>query len=155
MLTTHTIAPDFSLLDQHQDTQTLHAYRGKWVLLYFYPKDDTPGCTKEACAIAEVFSEFKELGITVFGVSKDSPQSHHAFALKYHLPFILLSDPEGVVIEAYGAWQEKSMFGKKYMGIQRMSYLLNPEGLIEKIYPDVDPATHALEILKDVRALSL
>jgi thioredoxin-dependent peroxiredoxin len=122
-------------------------------VIYFYPKDDTPGCTKEACTIAEVYSEFASLGVTVLGVSKDSIQSHKKFAEKYKLPFRLLSDPTGSMIEAYGAWKEKSMFGKTAMGTLRITYLINPAGLVEKVYPNVDPASHALEMLKDIKIL--
>jgi thioredoxin-dependent peroxiredoxin len=151
MLTTGTTAPDFSLLDQNEVPHTLAQYRGKTVLLYFYPKDDTPGCTKEACMIADVYNDFKANDIVVLGVSKDSPASHNKFAAKYNLPFTLLSDQKGDVIEAYGAWQNKSMFGRSFMGISRISYLIDKEGKILKVYPKVDPATHAIEILKDVK----
>jgi peroxiredoxin Q/BCP len=119
----------------------------------FYPKDDTPGCTKEACTIAEVYKDFKRLGVTVFGVSKDSSKSHKKFANKYNLPFILLADPTGEMITKYGAMVEKSMFGKKYLGIARVSYLISPEGKIAKVYLEVDPANHALELLKDIKML--
>lgn len=152
MLSVSETAPNFTLPDQANETHTLSDYRGSWVLVYFYPKDDTPGCTKEACTIAEVYNEFESLGITVFGVSKDSPASHQKFAEKYNLPFTLLSDESGAMIEAYGAIKEKSMFGKIYQGIVRMSYLINPDGQIAAVYPKVDPASHALEILADVRA---
>lgn len=153
MLELHTKAPEFSLFDQNEQTHTLSQYLGQWLVVYFYPKDDTPGCTKEACTIAEVYSEFASLGVTVLGVSKDSIQSHKKFAEKYKLPFRLLSDPSGSMIEAYGAWKEKSMFGKTAMGTLRITYLINPAGLVEKVYPDVDPASHALEILKDIKLL--
>jgi peroxiredoxin Q/BCP len=153
MLTINTIAPDFTLLDQDGVPQTLAQYRGGYVLLYFYPKDDTPGCTKEACAITDVYQEFQQQGIVVLGVSKDSPQSHKKFAQKYSLPFTLLSDTEATVIELYGAWQEKTMFGKTALGIARISYLIDPVGMIVKVYPKVDPASHALAILKDVKSL--
>ncbi|MCA9358838.1 thioredoxin-dependent thiol peroxidase [Candidatus Kaiserbacteria bacterium] len=153
MLVEKDIAPKFTLLDQGGQKQSLSAQKGKWVLIYFYPKDDTPGCTKEACTIAEVYNDFSKMGVTVFGVSKDSVASHKKFADKYSLPFSLLSDEEGKVIEAYGAWKEKSMFGKKYMGINRISYLINPKGKVEKVYPKVSPATHALDILKDLKSL--
>lgn len=153
MLVEKDIAPKFTLLDQDGLKQSLSAQKGKWVLIYFYPKDDTPGCTKEACTIAEVYNDFSKMGVTVFGVSKDSVASHKKFADKYSLPFSLLSDEEGKVVEAYGAWKEKSMFGKKYMGINRISYLINPKGKVEKVYPKVSPATHALDILKDLKSL--
>lgn len=144
-------APVFSLLDQNEVKHTLSQYKGGVVLLYFYPKDDTPGCTKEACMIADVYNDFKKLGVTVLGVSKDSPKSHKKFAEKCNLPFTLLSDPEGAMIEKYGAFKEKTMFGKTSLGIVRMSYLIDAEGSVVKVYPKVDPASHALEILKDVK----
>ncbi len=143
-------APAFSLLDQNESTHTLKQYQGKNVLIYFYPKDDTPGCTKEACMIADVYGDFKKKGVVVLGVSKDSPKSHKKFAEKYNLPFTLLSDPEGSMIEKYGAFKEKTMFGKTSLGIVRMSYLVDGEGKVLKVYPKVDPASHALEILKDL-----
>lgn len=153
MLNIGTVAPPFSLLDQDASTHSLKQYEGKYVLLYFYPKDDTPGCTKEACMIADVYKDFSKLGIVVLGVSKDSPKSHKKFATKYNLPFTLLSDPEATTIEKYGAWNEKKLFGRSFLGIERISYLINPEGKIAKVYPKVDPASHALDILKDVKAL--
>lgn len=153
MLSIGTIAPDFTLQDQNGVHVSLHDYNDTHVLVYFYPKDDTPGCTKEACSIAEVYSDFETLNITVIGVSKDSPKSHKKFAEKYNLPFRLLSDSEGKVIDAYGAWQNKSMFGRSFMGVARISYLLSPKGVIVKVYPNVDPATHALQILSDVKEL--
>ena len=151
MLTIKTKAPAFNLLDQHEIKHRLSEYKGKWVLIYFYPKDDTPGCTKEACGIAEIYNDFKKLGLVVLGVSKDSPQSHATFAAKYKLPFTLLSDESTEMIQAYGAWVEKSMYGKKYLGINRVSYLVDPMGKVAKVYPKVDPANHALEILADVK----
>ena len=147
-------APEFSLQDQDETTHTLKQYQGKNVLIYFYPKDDTPGCTKEACAIADVYNDFKKLGVVVLGVSKDTPKSHKKFAEKYNLPFTLLSDKDGVMIEKYGALQEKSIFGKTSLGIVRMSYLIDGEGKVAKVYPKVDPANHALEILKELKTLS-
>lgn len=153
MLNIGTLAPDFTLLDQDGISQSLKTYRGKYVLLYFYPKDDTPGCTKEACTIADVYNDFSKLNVVVLGVSKDTPSSHKKFAEKYSLPFTLLSDTDAAVIETYGAWQEKTMFGKTALGISRISYLIDPEGKIVKVYPKVDPASHALEILKDIKSL--
>jgi peroxiredoxin Q/BCP len=153
MLELHTTAPDFTLFDQNEDSHSLSQYKGKWLVIYFYPKDDTPGCTTEACTIAEVYDDFAKLGVTVFGVSKDSPQSHKKFADKYKLPFRLLSDPNGTMIEAYGAWKEKSMFGKTALGTVRITYLVHPDGTIAKVYPKVDPASHALEMLRDIKAL--
>jgi peroxiredoxin Q/BCP len=146
-------APAFSLLDQNEMKHTLKQYQGTTTLIYFYPKDDTPGCTKEACAIADVYNDFKKKGVTVLGVSKDSPKSHKKFAEKYNLPFTLLSDPDGTMIEKYGAFKEKTMFGKTSLGIVRMSYLIDGEGKVAKVYPKVDPANHALEILEDLKSL--
>lgn len=146
-------APAFKLADQEGKVQTLKEYAGKWVLLYFYPKDDTPGCTKEACTISEVYKDFKRLGVTVMGVSKDSVKSHKKFALKYSLPFTLLSDESTEMIQKYGAWAEKTMRGKKYMGTLRVSYLVSPDGMIAKVYPDVDPANHALQLLTDLKTI--
>jgi peroxiredoxin Q/BCP len=151
MLDINTVAPDFNLLDQNNVNHTLSQYKGGIVIIYFYPKDDTPGCTKEACMIAEVYDEFKALNVTVIGVSKDSPASHKKFADKYKLPFTLLSDQTGEMIDAYGALAEKSMFGKKFTGINRVSYLIDKNGLIIKAYPKVDPANHAIHILEDVK----
>ena len=146
-------APNFSASDQNDTIHNLSDYNGSWVLIYFYPKDDTPGCTKEACGIRDAYKDFKKEGITVFGVSKDSVKSHKKFEEKYELPFTLLSDESTEINQAYGAWQEKSMYGKKYMGTARISYLINPEGNIAKVYPKVKPAEHAGEILADVRSL--
>jgi thioredoxin-dependent peroxiredoxin len=146
-------APGFKLNDQDGKVQTLKEYAGKWLLIYFYPKDDTPGCTKEACMIAEVYKDFKKLGVTVLGVSKDSPKSHKKFALKYNLPFTLLSDESTEMIQAYGAWAEKKMMGKTYMGTLRISYLVGADGKIVRVYPDVDPANHALQLLADIKAI--
>jgi len=153
MLEINTKAPDFNLLDENEVSHQLKDYAGKWLVIYFYPKDDTPGCTKEACTIAEIYDEFATLGVTVLGVSKDSPSSHLKFKEKYSLPFTLLSDESTEMIEAYGAWSEKSMFGKKHHGINRVTYLINPEGEIAKVYPKVSPAEHALELLKDLKEL--
>jgi len=146
-------APAFSLLDQTSTINTLKQYVGKWVLLYFYPKDDTPGCTKEACMIAEGYNDFKKLGVSVLGVSKDTPKSHQKFAEKYNLPFTLLSDPTMEMIDKYGALVLKKMYGKDVRGTSRISYLINPAGKIAKVYPEVDPANHALELLKDIKQL--
>lgn len=153
MLTTGQQAPDFSLSDQDQHAHTLFEQKGKWTLVYFYPKDDTPGCTKEACAIRDVYNDFERMGVTVFGVSKDSPASHKKFIEKYELPFTLLSDEHKEMINAYGAWGEKKAFGVTKEGILRISYLIGPDLAIAKVYPDVDPANHALQILKDLKEL--
>jgi thioredoxin-dependent peroxiredoxin len=146
-------APAFTLVDQNNETHTLKQYAGTWTLIYFYPKDDTPGCTKEACMIADVYKDFKRLKVTVLGVSKDTPRSHKKFAEKYNLPFTLLSDPTMEMMDKYGAFAEKKMYGKTVRGTLRISYLINPEGKIAKVYPAVDPANHALELLKDIKML--
>jgi peroxiredoxin Q/BCP len=146
-------APAIQSIDQDGKEISLSHFLGKKVALYFYPKDDTPGCTKEACMIAEVYKDFEKKDVTVFGVSKDSPKSHLKFAEKYNLPFTLLSDPEATMIQKYEAWKEKSMFGKKYMGIDRITYVIDPNGKIAKVYEKVDPASHALQILADIKLL--
>lgn len=153
MLTVSKLAPAFTLLDQDGINVSLSDFAGQWVLLYFYPKDDTPGCTKEACAIADSFPTFADLDAVVLGVSTDSVVSHKKFAEKYKLPFRLLADTEKKVVEKYAVWGEKSMYGKKYMGTMRMSYLIDPDGKIAKIYHKVKPETHAQEILTDLKEL--
>ncbi len=146
-------APAFSLQDQDNKTHTAKQYIGQFTIIYFYPKDDTPGCTKEACAIADVYKDFKRLKVAVLGVSKDTPRSHKKFAEKYSLPFTLLSDPTMEMMDKYGAFVEKQMYGKTVRGTNRISYLVDPAGKIAKVYPDVDPANHALELLKDLKTL--
>lgn len=147
-------APDFTLLDQDGVPVTLSAQLGSWVLLYFYPKDDTPGCTKEACAIRDAEPDFSSLAARVFGVSADSVASHKKFAEKYHLPFPLLSDEEKAVVNAYGVWGKKKFMGKEYEGILRTSFLINPEGVVARVYENVKPAEHATEVLADLKMLS-
>lgn len=146
-------APDFRLSDQNGITHSLSDCRGKWALLYFYPKDDTPGCTAEACAIRDNFPQFGELDAEIFGVSVDSEQSHKKFAEKYHLPFPLLADPAKELVEKYGVWGEKKFMGHHYEGINRTSFLIDPRGIIVKIYEKVKPAGHAEEVLKDIDSL--
>jgi peroxiredoxin Q/BCP len=153
MLQVNDTAPNFTLPDQDETEHTLADFTGTWKVIYFYPKDDTPGCTKEACAIRDIYNDFEKLGVKVFGVSKDTPAKHKKFAEKYELPFTLLSDPEAEMLTAYGAMQEKSMYGKSYLGIQRMSYLINPDNKVAKVYPKVSPTEHALELLSDVKEL--
>lgn len=153
MLDIGTKAPDFTLLDQDGQNRSLAEFTGKWVVLYFYPKDDTPGCTKEACTIAEIYNDFTALGAVVIGVSADSPESHKKFREKYNLPFTLLSDSSAKMMKSYGAWKKKFMFGRNFLGIQRMTYIINPEGVIDRVYPKADPANHALELLKDLKTL--
>lgn len=142
-------APLFTLPDQDGKTQALSDFRGSWVILYFYPKDDTPGCTKEACSFRDAQPVYREKGIQIVGVSKDSVASHRKFADKYHLSFPLLSDETKEVIKAYNAWGEKKFMGKTFEGTLRKSFLIDPDGEIRKEYPKVDPLAHAQEILKD------
>ncbi len=146
-------APDFSLSDAVGTMHTLAQYEGKWVLLYFYPKDDTPGCTKEACAIRDEFPQFKKLQAIVLGISVDSPKSHGKFAMKYELPFTLLADEGKEVVKSYGVWAKKKFMGREYMGTLRTSFLINPEGVIEKVYEQVKPEVHAAEVLADLKRL--
>lgn len=143
-------APDFQLQDQNGKLHKLSDYKGKLVLLYFYPKDDTAGCTKEACSIRDAFPFFEKSNVTVLGISTDSPSSHKKFIEKYHLPFVLLSDTDKKVVNLYGVWGLKKFLGKEYMGILRTSFLINPEGKIAKIYEKVKPETHTEEVLTDI-----
>ena len=147
-------APDFVLKDQVGQEQSLSDYRGQWVLVYFYPKDDTPGCTKEACMIRDNFPKFKKLKLKVFGISADTVKSHARFADKYDLPFALLSDEDKKIIRAYGVWAKKKFMGREYMGILRTSFLINPEGKVAKVYTDVKPSEHADEVLTDLKELN-
>jgi len=140
-------APDFSTTDQSGKKITLNDYRGKKVVLYFYPKDDTPGCTKEACAFRDHFADFKKLGVEVLGVSVDTEKSHKSFAEKFKLPFTLLADTEKKIVNDYGVWGEKSMYGRKYMGTNRVTYLIDESGRIAAVFPKVKPEEHAAEIL--------
>lgn len=144
-------APEFKLKDQDGVEHSLSQYKGKQVLLYFYPKDDTPGCTTEACTIRDSFKEFENLGMVVLGVSRDDEKKHKKFQEKYKLPFTLLADTEGVVCEAYGVWQLKKFMGREYMGIARVSFLIDKEGKIKKVYETVKPAEHAREVLSDAK----
>jgi peroxiredoxin Q/BCP len=145
-------APDFKLPDQNGQTHQLSDYQGRWVLLYFYPKDDTTGCTAEACALRDNFPKFKK-GAVILGVSVDSIASHKKFANKYKLPFTLLADQNKQVVNQYGVWAEKSMYGRKYMGTLRSSFLIDPSGKIAKIYQKVKPALHAGQVLADLKLL--
>jgi len=149
----NTLVPDFILPDQDGKEHRLSDYKGRWVLVYFYPKDDTPGCTKEACQIRDNFEDFKKSKIKVFGISADSIQSHKKFAEKYNLPFSVLADSDKKVIKLFGVWGKKKFLGKEYMGIKRTSFLINPEGKIAKIYENVKPDIHAKEVLDDIKDL--
>lgn len=143
-------APDFTLLDQDGRQVRLSDFLGKRVVLYFYPKDNTPGCTRQACAFAGAYAGFREKGVEVIGISRDSVTSHQKFSEKYGLNFILLSDPELVAIQAYGVWQEKKLYGKVSMGVVRTTFLIDEEGKIAKVMPKVKPDTNATEILAEL-----
>ncbi len=140
-------APDFCLMDKNGNSVGLSDFAGKKVVLYFYPKDNTPGCTRQACAFAANYEQFQAQDVVVIGISKDSVASHLKFAQKYNLPFVLLSDPELQAIQAYGVWQEKKLYGKVSMGVVRTTYLINEQGIIEKVMTKVKPDTNAAEIL--------
>ena len=141
-------APAFSLTDQNGDLVTLSDFIGKKIVLYFYPKDSTPGCTRQACAFAEAFAAFQKQDVIVIGISKDSTASHKKFAEKYGLPFLLLSDPELQAIQAYDVWKEKKLYGKVSMGVERTTYVINEQGNIEKGMPKVKPDTNAADVLR-------
>jgi peroxiredoxin Q/BCP len=146
-------APDFSLKDQHGREVSLASLRGKPVVLYFYPKDDTSGCTKQACAFRDARLDYEKAGATVVGVSPDGVSSHLKFATKHELPFTLLADPEKVACEAYGIWQEKSMYGRKYMGVERTTFLIDRDGRIARIFPKVKVPGHAEKVLEAIGEL--
>ena len=150
MLEVGSKAPQFTLTDAGGNTVSLSDFIGKKVVLYFYPKDNTPGCTRQACAFAGAYKAFRDKGVEVIGVSRDSVASHGKFAEKYGLPFILLSDPERIAIEAYGVWQEKKQYGKISMGVARTTFLIDEQGNIAKIMPKVKPDTNAAEILAEL-----
>lgn len=145
-------APEFSLKDQHGSTVSLSDFLGKKVVLYFYPRDNTPGCSRQACAFAGAYREFQDMDVAVIGVSKDSVASHVKFAEKYSLPFILISDPELEAIKAYDVWQEKKNYGKVSMGVVRSTYVIDEQGIIEKVMPKVKPDTNAEDILNYLKS---
>ncbi len=153
-LTIGAVAPNFSLPDQAGIVHELKSTRGQWVLLYFYPKDDTPGCTKEACALRDHWKEFTKIGAQVFGISTDSVKSHGKFAAKFDLSFPILSDEDKHVVELYGVWGKKKFMGREYTGTFRHSFLIDPKGNIAKIYTEVKPEKHAEEVLQDIQLLS-
>ena len=140
-------APDFALTDKDGNTVRLSDFLGRKVVLYFYPKDNTPGCTRQACAFAAAYEDFRSQDIAVIGISKDSAASHRKFAEKFNLPFLLLSDPELQAIQSYGVWQEKKLYGKVSMGVVRTTFIIDAQGKLEKIMPKVKPDTNAAEIL--------
>lgn len=143
-------APDFTLNDKDGNPVSLSDFLGKRVVLYFYPKDNTPGCTRQACAFSASYGEFEKKGVAVIGISKDSVDSHRKFAEKHGLPFVLLSDPDRIAIEKYGVWQEKKLYGKISMGVVRTTFVINESGIITHVMPKVKPGTNAEEILQFV-----
>ena len=151
MLETGMKAPDFTLEDVNGKRVSLSDFRGKRVVLYFYPKDNTPGCTRQACAFAGAYKEFAENDVEVIGISRDSIASHVKFAQKYGLPFVLLADPELDAIKKYGVWQEKKLYGKVSFGVVRTTFIIDADGVIEKVMPKVKPDTNAEEILKIIK----
>ena len=143
-------APAFRTVDQNGESAALSDFRGRKVVLYFYPKDDTPGCTKEACSFRDGYAKFRKRKIEVLGVSTDDEKSHRKFAEKFDLPFRLLADPDKKIVTAYGVWGEKSMYGRKYMGTHRVTYVIDEKGKIEGVWPKVKPDGHADEILEAI-----
>ncbi len=150
MLKTGDKAPNFTLKDKDGNDVSLSDFSGKRIVLYFYPKDNTPGCTRQACAFAGLYGEFQKKGVEVIGISRDSVASHVKFAEKHELPFVLLSDPELTAINAYGVWQEKKLYGKASFGVVRTTFIIDANGNIEKIMPKVKPDTNAAEILAEL-----
>ena len=153
-ITTGKKAPAFALPDQEGKTHTLAQYRGQFGLVYFYPKDDTPGCTIEACQFRDNFPKFGKLNAVVLGISTDPVKKHAKFVEKYELPFTLLADEEKKVVEMYGVWGTKKFMGREYMGTARTSFLVDPEGTVVKIYENVKPAKHAEEVIEDIKQLN-
>ena len=151
MLEIGTKAPDFNLLDQDGKSVSMSDFKGKKIILYFYPKDNTPGCTKQACGFGELYPHFKQLGVQIVGISKDNVASHKRFEQKYLLPFILLSDPDLKAIQDYDVWKEKNMYGKKVMGVVRTTYLINEDGIIEKAFGKVKAADNPRQMLEELK----
>jgi len=150
-LTPGTPAPDFTLTDQNGVHHTLSQCKGKWVLIYFYPRDNTPGCTKQACALRDAFPAFTKLDCVVFGISTDGEKSHKKFQEKFALPFTLLADTDKEVVQAFGVWAPKKFMGREFLGTLRTSFLINPKGIIVKVYEKVKPELHAEEVLTDLQ----
>jgi len=151
-LTVGDSAPDLSLPDQQGKPVSIKSFRGKQIVLYFYPKDDTPGCTTQACGIRDVYGEFEQAGAVVLGVSPDDEASHVKFKDKYNLPFTLLADPDHRVADEYGVWAEKSFGGKKYFGVERSTFVIAEDGTVKKVLRKVKPATHADDVLQTLRS---
>jgi peroxiredoxin Q/BCP len=148
------VAPDFTLMGSNGKPFTLSEARGKWVVLYFYPKDDTPGCTREACSFRDYSKKLESLGAVIVGISPDDLRSHDRFATKHKLPFLLLSDPDHTVAELYGVWREKNMYGRKIMGIQRSTFLIGPDGRVHKAWPKVKVDHHVDEVLDELKLVT-
>ncbi len=146
-----TPAPEFALADDTGVVRRLVDFRGQTVILYFYPKDDTPGCTTEACNFRDDYSAYEQAGVIILGVSPDSPKSHAKFKQKFQLPFSLLADEDHAVCEAFGVWGQKKFMGKEYMGVLRTTFVIDPEGTIKKVFENVKPAEHSAEVLAAVR----
>lgn len=145
-------APEFELMDSEGKVHKLSDYQGQTIVLYFYPRDNTPGCTKEACSFRDAYADFREAGVEVIGISPDSEQSHAKFIAKHELPFVLLSDPDKTVCKAFGVWGPKKMAGREYEGVYRTTFVIGPNGLIKKVFENVKPADHSQEVLAAVRA---
>ncbi len=143
-------APAFELNDSEGKKHKLSDYLGETIVLYFYPKDDTPGCTKEACSFRDSYADFRNAGVTIIGISPDKVASHKKFKDKYSLPFTLLADPDHQVCEAYGVWGLKKSFGREYEGVYRTTYIINPEGLIQRVFKNVKPSDHSQEVLSEL-----
>ena len=153
MIAEHTVAPDFTVKTDEGKELRLSSLRGRNVVLYFYPKDDTPGCTVEACELRDAFPRFSKTNAVILGVSPDSVASHQKFKKKFELPFTLLADADHAIADAYGVWVEKSMYGKKYMGVQRATFLIDKKGSVAKVYPKVKPEGHAAEVEAELKTL--
>jgi len=152
-LTKGSFAPDFSLLDENENPHRLSEYQGSPVVLYFYPKDDTPGCTTEACSFRDDYSAYEDARVTILGVSPDTPQKHLKFKSKYQLPFTLLADPDHEVCELYGVWGRKKFMGREYDGVFRTTYIISAKGEIASVFEKVKPAEHSTEILNALQSL--
>ncbi len=152
MVETGQPAPDFTLADQGGKKVTLSKLKGSPVVLYFYPKDDTPGCTKEACEFRDGFADYGRAGAKIIGISPDSPESHAKFTRKFELPFILLADPDHAACEAYGVWKEKSMYGRKYMGVERTTFVIDRKGIVRNVFPKVKVDGHSAAVLDALKA---
>lgn len=145
-------APDFELMDNEGKLHKLSDYQGQTIVVYFYPKDDTPGCTKEACSFRDAYADFREAGVEVIGISPDNEKSHSKFIQKYELPFVLISDPDHQVCEAFGVWGLKKYMGREYEGVYRTTFVIGPDGVIKRVFEDVKPADHSHEVLAEVLA---